>query len=190
MGGGVEAHDRRAPRPAHQIDLADAALLQNVIDRRADVARRGRRIDDRLVVRGRRIHFGRLGRAAIAADIDQINIIAVLRDVIHHRAAAERQVERGLGRVGGAMHIEKDLVGTKVRHAGRMVVADIELNARIGGRDQIAFSVQLQFVSAGRRCEQQTGDARRERGCPDKLRWLLAYDHFSLPEKSLTNAGA
>jgi hypothetical protein len=160
MGRGVESHDRCAPRPAHQVDLADAALLQDVIDRRTHVARRGRRVDNRFVLGGRRIHLGRLGRAAIAADIDQINVEAVLRDVIHHRSAAERQIERGFGRIGGAVDIKKDLIGSEARHAGRMLVADVELNARIGRRNQIDFAVELRLVGARRRHDEQTGNAR------------------------------
>jgi hypothetical protein len=48
-----------APRPAHQVDLADAALCR--IDRLPHpVARRGRRVDNRLVLGGRRIISGGL----------------------------------------------------------------------------------------------------------------------------------
>jgi hypothetical protein len=38
-------------------------------------------------------HLGRPRRAAVAAHVDHVHVVAALRDVLHPRDAAERQVE-------------------------------------------------------------------------------------------------
>jgi hypothetical protein len=82
----------------------------------------------------------------VAAHVDQINVEALLRDIVHHRETVERQIERGLGRIGGAVDIEKNSLGREACHARRMLVADIELNARIGRRDEVALGFELRAV--------------------------------------------
>ena len=74
---------------------------------------RGRRpsSNDRLVGFRRLAHLGRPGRAAIASDIDEIDIVTAHRDQIHHRHALDRQVEGGFRGIGRAVHKQQDLVG-------------------------------------------------------------------------------
>ena len=86
---GVPAHDGGAPRPAQQIDLRNAAALEDEVHRRADVLDRGLGAHDRLVVRGRLVHLGRARGLAVPAQVHQVHVIAAARDVVHPRQAVQ-----------------------------------------------------------------------------------------------------
>ena len=131
---GVPAHDRRAPGPAQQVDLRDAAALEDEVHRRADILDRGLGAHDRLVVRGRLVHLGRARGFAVAAKVHQVHVVAVLRDVVHPGQAVQLQVERGLGGVGRAVHEEQDLLARELLHPLRMLVAHVEVDARVHRR--------------------------------------------------------
>ena len=127
----VAGHDRRAPRPAQEVELVDPALLADVVHHRRHVAHRHVGRDDRLVGLGRLVHLLRPRRAAVAPDVHQVHVEAALGDEVHPRLAAERQVEGGLRRVGGAVHEEQRPLRPEARHALGVLVADVELDAGI-----------------------------------------------------------
>jgi hypothetical protein len=140
----VGASDRRAPRPAHEIELGDAALRQNIINRSPEVRAGLFRNRNRLVGFGRLIHLRRASRSTVRPYIDQINVEAALSEQVHHRHAVDRQVEACFRRVCGAMNEEQRFVRRKGRHALRVLVANIEFDA--GSDDGIIASV---VVSGG-----------------------------------------
>ena len=140
---GVPAHDGGAPRPAQQVDLRNAAALEDEIHRRADVLDRGFGAHDRLVVRGRLVHLGRARGLAVAAHVHQVDVVAVLRDVVHPGQAVQLQVERGLGGVGRAMHVQQDLLARKLLYPLRMLVAHVEADARVHRRHHEFFHHDL-----------------------------------------------
>ncbi len=138
------------------IDLGDALrFLQDVVDGRAEVVRRDFGRNDRLVRFRRLAHFRRPGRAAIAPDIDQIDVISARRDQIHHRDAFDRQVEGGLGRIGCAMHEQQDLVrGISGR---RDACCAQQLDPRIARRDHgVGRSSLGSFACTAREVLRQT----------------------------------
>ena len=111
--------DRGAPRPAHQVDLGDAAPLAG----RDRPPRRSRARQ----LRSRRSacsppaagSFPAAGSSGHSPDIDEIDVVAARRDQIHHRGAFDRQIERGFGRIGRAVHVQQDLVGREMSSCRR-----------------------------------------------------------------------
>jgi hypothetical protein len=80
-------------------------------NRRAVVARRGVGAYDRRVALGRLVHLGRARRFSVAAQVDEIGVVAAARDVVHPGQAVELQVERSRRRVGRAVDEKHDVVG-------------------------------------------------------------------------------
>jgi hypothetical protein len=98
--GGVTRHQRRAPRPADQIDLVETIARADERNRRRNVPHRHLRANDGLVIGGRRSHLGRPGRIAVASDIYQVGVMTACGQVIHPRRAAKRKIERCRSRIG------------------------------------------------------------------------------------------
>jgi hypothetical protein len=146
----------------------------------ADVLHRDGGVDDGTVLGCRLFHFRRPRRAAIAAHIDEINVPTLLGDVVHHRQAVQRQIERRLGGIRGTMDVEKNLVRRKTGDAGRMFVADVELNARIGGGNEIAFDIELRALGAGSRGQQNQCEAGQQRRRVHEATRHLSLDHSKL----------
>ena len=139
----VRRHDGRAPRPTHQRDLPCVAPRADELHRAANVAHgHVRRYERR--VRGRRlIHLGRTRRPAVAAQIDQPDVPPVARQEVHERDAAERQVERGLRWIRGPVHEQEHAIG---RQVPRVLVAQVELDARRIGRNHVLFHPDGRFT--------------------------------------------
>src|SRR5262249_57205780 len=119
------AHERGSPRPSHWFDLSDTGFLQDVVDRRAHVLTGGGRVGERPAFGCRLVHLGRSRRAAIAAYVNQVNVPALLSDIIHHRAAAEWQIKGCFCRVGRTVDEKKDLISRKTPDPPPMLVSDI-----------------------------------------------------------------
>src|SRR3954465_4311559 len=135
----IEGGDRRTPGPAEDVQLRHAPALEDEVDRRAVIARRGVGAHDRRVTLGRLVHLGRARRFSVAAYVDEIDVIAAARDVVHPGQAVELQVEGGLGRIRGTVDEEDDVVGAEPAGAARMLVAHVELHAWIGARNHEFF---------------------------------------------------
>ena len=135
MLGCVGAGDRRAPRPAHEVELRDASLGQNIIDRGAEVGASLLRSCDWLVRLGRLVHLRRTGRSTVRSDIDEVDVEAALSEPVHHRDAVDRQVEACFGWIRRAVNEKQRLVRGEGCHALRVLVAHVEFDARIGRRD-------------------------------------------------------
>ena len=136
---GVPAHRAGAPRPTQQIQLCRSATLENEIDRSADVLDRRRRANQGHICRSRLRHLRRPGRTTITAQIDQVDVVAALGNVIHPRKPVQRQIEGGLGRIGGAMHVQQDAFGRKSADACRMLVTHIQVDAGVARRHHEFF---------------------------------------------------
>jgi hypothetical protein len=97
--------------------------------------------DDRLVRLGRLGHFGRTRGPAVAAQIDQIHVEAAAGDVVHPGEAVEREIEPGLGRIGGTVHEQQDALGRESAHVRRALAAQVQLDAwRVGGDGQLSVT--------------------------------------------------
>jgi hypothetical protein len=98
---------------------------------------------------GGMVHLRRPGRAAVAAQIDEVDVVTALGDVIHPGEAVQPQVEGGFGGIGRAVHVEQDLVGGELLHALRVLVAHVELDARVGRGHHELFHDDLRGLGEG-----------------------------------------
>jgi hypothetical protein len=56
------------------------------------------------------------------------------------------------------VHVKKNFVRRVAGNAGGVFVADVELNARIGRRNEIAFDLELRLFSERRRGQQDEAE--------------------------------
>src|SRR4029453_19098118 len=73
--------------------------------------------DDGWILSGRLFHLRWARGTTVASQINQINIVATARDVIHPRETIQRQIECTARRLRGTVHIEKRLLPTELGHA-------------------------------------------------------------------------
>ena len=109
------------------------------------------------------VHLARPRRLAVAAHVEQIDVVAARRDVFHPGQAIELEVECRLGRIGRAMHEQQCALRPEPRHVGRPLVAHVDLDAGIGGRHHHLLGDEL---GRGR------GGSGRDHVLPDDLRSL------------------
>jgi hypothetical protein len=129
MGRRVSPHHHGAPGKSDQADAPDLAALPDEIDGRVDVADGlGERGNGRIAIR-RLGHRGGACRPAVAADIDQVDVVAGASDEVHPRQAVQGEVEGRLRREGDAVDEQHDAVGRKRLDSRRPLVADEELDA-------------------------------------------------------------
>ena len=102
-----------------------------MIDDGFDVAHGGFGFDDRRVILGRLIHLRRPRRPAIAAQVEQIYVIALARDVIHPGKSIQFQIKRGFGRIGRTVNVEQSPFRREGLHVGGTLVANVEFDACI-----------------------------------------------------------
>ena len=127
---GVSRHQRGPPRPAQQVEARDAAALENEIDDRRDILDGGDAAHDRRIGVGFVVHLLGSRGFAVAADVEQVDVVAARGDVIHPRHAIELEVERRVRGVGGAVHEQQRALGSECGHVGRALVAHVDFNAR------------------------------------------------------------
>jgi len=101
------------------------------IDHRADVLDGGLAAHDRRIALGVLRHLFRADRFAVAAQVEQVDVVAARRDVIHPRHVAELEIEGGRGRVGGAVHVQHRAFRPERRHVRRTLVAHVDLDAGV-----------------------------------------------------------
>jgi hypothetical protein len=106
-------------------------VLQDEVDRRSDVPDRGLAGDNRRIGFGLVGHLGRPRGFAVAAQIEKPHVVAARGDVFHPGHAIELEVERRLGRVGRAVHVEHGLLRPERGHVRRSLVADVNFDAGI-----------------------------------------------------------
>src|SRR5262249_42853794 len=144
-------HRDGAPRPADQIEARDIASREDEINDRADILHRSVPTHDwrgRLwVIR----HFLRAWGFAIAAQIEKLNVVSARGDVVHPRHSAELEVEGRAGRIGRSMHVEYRALGTERGHVGRVLVAHVDLDPRIGGFHHHLFGDEACLCHCGGR---------------------------------------
>ena len=139
----------------HQIQLRNAPRLQDIINRRGEVLGGVGRGRDWVVGRRRLVHFRWPRRAAVAANIDQKDVVALLRDQVHHRYALDRQIESRLSGVCRAMNEKQGPVSAERRHPSWVLVAHIKFDPRIDRGDRKASCLELRRRRQRRRriCE-------------------------------------
>ena len=122
----VSGHQGAAPGLADQAQFLDFSPRQNGFDRDRNVVEPCSTADRWWI--GGRIgqHFPRAAGFAVAAQVDQINVKAPSRDVVHPRNASELQVEGRFGRIGPTMDEQDRAIGTEGFQVGRPLVANID----------------------------------------------------------------
>ena len=139
MRDGVSRRRERAPGPAEQGEPRNGAAGKNEIDRGGDILDRGLGAHDRRIGIGTLRHFRRARGFAVAAQIEQINVVAARGDVIHPRAAFDRQIEGGVRGVSGAVDEQHRAFGAECAHLRRPLVAHENLDAGIARRHHEVF---------------------------------------------------
>src|SRR5262249_246611 len=81
------------------------------------------------------LHRGWARGAAIAADIHEIDVVALASDVIRPRTAGQIDIEACFGGIGRPVHEEHDALGRETLAAFETFVSHMQLNARIDRRD-------------------------------------------------------
>ena len=158
------AGDRGAPRPAHEIDLGDVALLQDVIDGSAEIVRRDLGRDDRLVRRPAAGSFPAAGSSghSRARQRGRRRSRAARTDPSSTRP---RSADRRRSRPDRSRHARRAgcWSGRELLRAGRMLVADEEVDAGIAGGNRVVLGLKLRvFRPSGdgaRREQTQAGEA-------------------------------
>ena len=153
---------------------------------RADVLYGGLTAHDRAVVFRLGAHFRRPGRLAVAAQVEQPDVVAARGDVFHPGQAIELEVEGGLRRIGRAVDIEHGLLGPEARHVGRPLVADVDLDAGIAGLDHHLLGHELRRLRQCRSCED---GGKQESHCHSKLLQLRLPIFCLVVAGSYTAAG-
>ncbi len=153
-----------APRPAQQVEARNVAALEDEVDHRADV------LDGDVAAYQRRIvlrvfrHLLGPHRLAVTAQVDQIDIVAARRDVIHPRQAAELQVKRRGCRIGGAVDVEHRALRPERGHVGGPLVADVDLDAGVRRHHHLfrhqARRLRQRGSRHGRHCRHRETDQR------------------------------
>ena len=137
VGGGKRRGRGRAPGPADQRQLCYAATRQDEVDGRADVAHRFMHAGEGRVGCGRLRHGRGPGRAAVAADVERIDVVTAHREVTHPAAARQLDVEGAAGGKGRSMHEEHDALGRVFVRARSMLVAQLQFDTGVRRDPQI-----------------------------------------------------
>ena len=160
---GVSRHQRGPPRPAQQVEARDAAALENEIDDRRDILDGGDAAHDRRIGVGFVVHLLRSCGFAVAADVEQVDVVAARGDVVHPRHAVELEVERRVRGVGRAVHEQQRALGSECGHVGRVLVAHVDFNARFR-RHHHLFHDDLRSLRQSLRGADLRGECCRDDG--------------------------
>src|SRR5215472_13201348 len=111
--------------------------LEDKVDSSRDVPHGYVCSDHRRVLVGRLREFRRFRGTTIAAQVDEVYVVASLCDVIHPRFLIDLEVESTRGSLRRAVHVKDGLLGTVLSHPRRMLVANEESNSGITGFDHV-----------------------------------------------------
>ena len=156
-----------APQPAKQRKPRNVAPLEDKVDDGGNILDRGVGAHDRWIGVGLLRHLLRPRGFAVAAQIEQIDVVTAGGDVIHPRQAAEPEIERGVRRIGRAMHEQQCALGPERRHVGGPLVADIDLDAGIERRHHEFLGLQF-LLHAGSPCSPSPARCARDLSPPGR----------------------